>query len=270
MPELPEVEIARENLERWLVGRRIARARVADARMRGGQSRRRVEGNLEGASVRAVLRRGKFLLFDLGAKRVMLVAHLGMTGRFVQQSRSEALPRFARASLDLGRGGRVVYCDARRFGQFRLLDGREERRIEALGVEPLGDEFTSRKLRELTQASAAPIKIFLMDQRRVAGVGNIQAAEALFLARIHPERKSRSLSAGDVARLCRSLRRTLVREIERYRSGDDAYFYEGGEADFSVYARDGKPCPRCRSRIARFVQGGRSTYFCPRCQKARS
>jgi formamidopyrimidine-DNA glycosylase len=268
MPELPEVEIARENLEKWLVGRRIARARVADARMRGGQSRRRVEEALEGASVRGVSRRGKFLLFDLGAKRDKIVAHLGMTGRFVQQSLAEALPPFARATLDLGRAGRVVYCDARRFGQFRLLDRSEELRIEALGIEPLGPEFTPKNLLGITSASSSPIKILLMDQRRIAGVGNIQAAEALFVARIHPGRKSRSLEAAEVSRLVRSLRRTLLREIERYRSGSDAYFYEGGEADFNVYAREGEPCPRCRSPIARFTQGGRSTYFCPRCQEA--
>ncbi len=270
MPELPEVEIARENLERWLVGQRIARAHVADARMRGGQSRRRVERALEGASVRAVLRRGKFLLFDLGSKRDTVVAHLGMTGKFVQQSRSDALPRFARASLEVARGGRVVYCDARRFGQFRLLDALEHRRIEALGVEPLGPDFTPRKLLDLTRSSTAPIKIFLMDQRRIAGVGNIQAAEALFLARIHPGRKSRSLSTSEAAGLVRSLRRTLTREIERYRSENGAYLHEGGVNDFKVYGRGGEPCPRCRSPIARFVQGGRSSYFCPRCQKAES
>jgi formamidopyrimidine-DNA glycosylase len=268
MPELPEVEIARENLERWLVGRRIARARVADARMRGAQSRRRVEGTLEGASVRAVLRRGKFLLFDLGAKRAKIVAHLGMTGKFVHQSRAEALPRFARATLDLGRGGRVVYCDARRFGQFRLLDALEHRRIEALGVEPLGPDFTPRKLFDFTQSSTAPIKIVLMDQRRIAGVGNIQAAEALFLARLHPGRKARSLSAPDVARLVRALKRTLNREIDRYRSENGAYLHEGGVNDFRVYGRGGEPCPRCRAPIERFVQGGRSSYFCARCQKA--
>ncbi len=267
MPELPEVEIARENLERWLVGRRIARANVADARMRGAQSRRRVEGAIEGASVRAVLRRGKFLLFDLGTKRAKVVAHLGMTGKFVRQSRAESLPRFARATLDLGRGGRVVYCDARRFGQFRLLDALEQRRIEALGVEPLGPDFTPRKLLELTQ-STAPIKIVLMDQRRIAGVGNIQAAEALFLARIHPGRKARSLGASDVARLVRALKRTLAREIERYRSENGAYLHEGGENDFRVYGRGGEPCPRCRAPIERSVQGGRSSYFCPCCQKA--
>jgi formamidopyrimidine-DNA glycosylase len=266
MPELPEVEIARENLERWLVGRRIARARVADARMRGGQSRRRVERALEGASVRAVERRGKFLLFDLGSKREAIVAHLGMTGKFLLQARSDAVPRFARASIELGRGERVVYCDARRLGQFRLLDAVEERRIAALGVEPLGPDFTPRRLLELTGQSAKPIKVFLMDQRRIAGVGNIQAAEALFLARIHPEREARSLEKSEAARLVRSIRRSLANEIERSRSDDPAYLHEGSENDFRVYGRKGEPCPRCRSSIARFVQGGRSSYYCPRCQ----
>jgi len=266
MPELPEVEIARENLERWLVGRRIARAQVTDARMRGGQSRRRVEGALEGASVRAVSRRGKFLLFDLGSKRAAVVAHLGMTGKFLLQSQVEPLPRFARASIDLGRGGRVVYCDARRLGQFRLLDAVEERRIEALGVEPLGSDFTPAKLLELTRPSAKPIKIFLMDQRRIAGVGNIQAAEALYLARIHPGRKARSLDATEVARLVRSIRRTLAGEIERSRSENPAYLHEGSGNDFRVYGRSGEPCTRCRNPIARFVQGGRSSYYCPHCQ----
>ncbi|MGH9335201.1 MAG: DNA-formamidopyrimidine glycosylase family protein, partial [Vicinamibacteria bacterium] len=142
MPELPEVEIARENLERWLLGRRIGRARVIDRRMRGRQSRRRLESALEGASVRAVSRRGKFLLFDLGPKRDALVAHLGMTGKFVRVSGGEALPRFMRVSLDLGSGHRVVYCDARRLGQFRLLDATEKERISALGLEPLASDFT--------------------------------------------------------------------------------------------------------------------------------
>jgi formamidopyrimidine-DNA glycosylase len=272
MPELPEVEIARENLERWLVGRRITGARVTDARMRGRQSRRRVEGALRGASVRAVSRRGKFLLFDLGVKREPLVAHLGMTGKFLLQSRDEALPRFARASIDLGRFDRVVYCDARRLGQFRLLDAVEERRISALGVEPLGPDFTPERLLDSARSSAKPIKIFLMDQRRIAGVGNIQAAESLFLARIHPARETRSLDEKEIARLVHSIRRTLESEIQRSRSENPAYLHEGSGNDFRVYGRSGKPCPRCRSAIARFVQGGRSSYYCPRCQpkKAKS
>ncbi len=272
MPELPEVEIARENLERWLVGRRISRAQVTDPRMRGGQSRRRVEGTLVGASVRGVSRRGKFLVFDLGSRRAAVVAHLGMTGKFLLQSKVEPLPRFARASIDLGRKDRLVYCDARRLGQFRLMDEVEERRIASLGVEPLGPEFTTRRLLELTRPSAKPIKSFLMDQRRIAGVGNIQAAEALFLARIHPGREARSLDDKEVARLVRSIRRTLASEIARSRSESPAYLHEGSENDFRVYGKSGEPCPRCRSPILRFVQGGRSSYYCPRCQpkKAKS
>jgi formamidopyrimidine-DNA glycosylase len=269
MPELPEVEIARENLERWLVGRRISRASVADPRMRGGQSRRRVERALEGASVRAVSRRGKFLLFDLGSRRERLVAHLGMTGKFLRQERSDSLPRFVRAEIDLGRSGRVVYCDARRLGQFRLLDAAEERRISRLGVEPLEPGFTPGRLLDLTSSSGKPIKLFLMDQRRIAGVGNIQAAEALFLARIHPGREARSLEGTEVARLARSLRRTLENEIERSRSENPAYLHEDHErtdGDFRVYGRGGEPCSRCRGTIARFLQGGRSSYYCPRCQ----
>jgi formamidopyrimidine-DNA glycosylase len=269
MPELPEVEIARENLERWLVGRRITRAEVADRRMRGGQSRRRVEGALEGAWVRAVARRGKFLLFDLGSNRGALVAHLGMTGKFLRQSRCDDFPRFVRASIELGRAGRVVYCDARRLGRFRLLDAAEERRINSLGVEPLSPDFTPKRLSELTRRSAKPVKLFLMDQSRIAGVGNIQAAEALFLARIHPGRESRSLDEKEVARLVRSLRRTLESEIERSRSENPAYLHEGAGNSFRVYGRSGEACPRCPALIARIEQGARSTYYCPRCQKAK-
>jgi len=269
MPELPEVEIARENLERWLAGRRITRARVPDTRMRGGQSRRRVESALEGACVRAVFRRGKFLLFDLGSRREPLVAHLGMTGKFQRQSKTEPLPRFARASIDLGPRDRVVFCDARRFGQFRLLDATEEKRISALGVEPLGPDFTPKTLLGLARPSAKPIKTLLMDQRRIAGVGNIHAAEALFLARLHPAREARSLDEREAVRLVRSIRRTLENEIERYRSESPLYLHEGSENRFRVYGRGGESCRRCRGPIARFVQEGRSSYYCPRCQPRR-
>jgi formamidopyrimidine-DNA glycosylase len=111
-----------------------------------------------------------------------------------------------------------------------------------------------------------------MDQRRIAGVGNIQAAESLFLARIHPGREARSLDKREIASLVRSIRQTLESEIERSRSERPAYLHEGSENDFRVYGRGGEPCPRCRSPIARFVQGGRSSYYCPRCQpkKAKS
>lgn len=269
MPELPEVEIERESLERWLLGRRITRAQVDDSRMRGRQSRRLVENGLAGATVRAVSRRGKYLLFDLGPRRKALVAHLGMTGTFRLQSRAEPLPRFARASLQLGRDERVVFQDPRRFGMLRLLDARERRRIAALGAEPLGPELTPPGLLALVRSSAKPIKTFLLDQRKIAGIGNIHAAESLFVARIHPTRPARSLDETEVARLFRSIRRTLSAEIARYRSRP-GYLNEGAENTFRVYGRGGKPCPRCREPIARMTQEGRSTYYCPRCQQRRN
>lgn len=266
MPELPEVEIARENLERWLVGRTIRRASTPDRILRGGQSRRRVEQNLLGARTTSVTRRGKFLLLTFGSRRSAVLAHLGMTGKFVRLASGEPAPRFIRVELGLSRGETVVLCDARRLGQFRLLDAREERRLEGLGIEPLSRELNSGRLFRMTQRSRMPIKLFLMDQKKLAGIGNIQAAEALFVARIHPARPASSLGRGEASTLARSIRRALRSEIARYRSSRGRYLHEGEENHFLVYDRRGEPCPRCSRPIARMLQGGRSTYYCPSCQ----
>jgi formamidopyrimidine-DNA glycosylase len=265
VPELPEVEIAREELERWLVGRRIAGASAPDARLRCGQSRRRVEDALVHARVRSVARRGKFLVIELSRGRGAIVAHLGMTGRFQRLTRGDREPPFIRAEIGLGGGERVVLSDARRLGQFCLRDRRQEARLEALGLEPLSSELTPERLQRLMERSSRPVKLLLMDQKRIAGVGNIQAAEALFLAGVHPARPARSLSEREVKRLVRSMRRALRAELGRYRK-KNAYLYEGAENHFLVYGRGGEPCPRCRAVISRLVQQGRSSYYCPSCQ----
>jgi formamidopyrimidine-DNA glycosylase len=265
VPELPEVEIAREELERWLVGRRIVSASAPDARLRARQSRKRVEAALVRARVRAVDRRGKFLIIELSRGRGAVVAHLGMTGRFVRLHRGEPDPPFVRAELGLGGGERVVLTDARRLGQFRLRDRREEARLRALGFEPLSEDLTPARLHRLTERSSRPVKLLLMDQKRIAGIGNIHAAEALFLAGIHPERKASSLSADEARRLLRSMRRALRAELGRYRRAN-SYLYEGAENHFLVYGRRGEPCPRCRTPIERLPQQGRSSYYCPTCQ----
>lgn len=266
MPELPEVEVTRELLERWLVGRRILSALAPDARARGGTSRRELEAALAGAMTRGVERRGKFLLLDFGPKRRGVVAHLGMTGKFVRLGRGEPEPRFLRVSLALSRGERVGFVDARRLGQFRLRDAREERRLAALGLEPLSRELTAGRLHQMASRSRRPIKIFLMDQKRLAGIGNIQAAEALFLARIHPAREASSLRREEAAALARAIRSALRRELRSYRERP-VLLSEGGDADFLVYGRAGEPCRRCGSPLSRFLQGGRSSYYCPRCQR---
>jgi formamidopyrimidine-DNA glycosylase len=266
VPELPEVEITRENLERWLVGRTIRRASAPDRILRGGQSRRRVEQNLLGARATSVTRRGKFLLLALGPRRSVVLAHLGMTGKFVRLASGEPAPRFVRVELELSRGERVVLCDARRLGRFRMLDAKEERRLDGLGVEPLSRELDGRRLFRSTAGSKMPIKLFLMDQKKLAGIGNIQAAEALFLAGIHPTRPANSLGRGEASALSRSIRRALRSEIARHRSSSGRYLHEGEENHFLIYGRRGEPCPRCSAAIERILQGGRSSYYCPSCQ----
>ncbi len=269
MPELPEVEIWRENLDRWLRGRRIQKASVPDALLRGKQSRRKVEVGLEGARVRGVERRGKFLVFDLGRARSALLVHLGMTGTFERLTRKAALPKFTRATLELSRGERITFIDVRRLGAFRLVTEQEQKRLDALGVEPLAREFTPARFYELVQKSVRPIKIFLMDQKRIAGIGNIHAAEALFLAGIHPERSASGLTPEESAFLARSIRRQLRAEIARSRSEKLKYLQQGESNRFRVYGHAGEPCPRCGAAIAKLLQEGRSSYYCPECQPKR-
>ena len=266
MPELPEVEIWRGNLERWLAGRRILGARVPDPILRGRQSRRAVESGLEGAVVGSVDRRGKFLLLGLGRRRAELLIHLGMTGAFERVEAGEKPPRFTRAELRLARGERVAFTDARRLGEFRLVGAPERARLDKLGIEPLDRGFTAARLYDLTRASRRPVKLFLMDQHRVAGLGNIHAAEALFLAGVHPERPARSLSREECARLARAIRRELRGEIRRSSIGTLRYLQQGAENRFQIYGHYREPCPRCTSPVEKLVQGGRTTYYCPRCQ----
>lgn len=266
MPELPEVEIAREQLEGWLVGRTIRSARAPDRLLRGGGSRPALEAALRGAKARSIERRGKFLVMDIGARRPRVLAHLGMTGKFLRLERDEPVSRFARVELFLAGGARVVLDDARRLGRFQLLDAGARARLDRLGLEPLARELSGRCLHTLLAKSKAPIKLFLMDQSKVAGLGNIQVAEALFLAGLHPARQARTLDVDDASRLVRAIKKALRAELGRYRSSR-RYLYEGAENHFLVYDREGEPCVRCGAQVKRVVQGARSTYYCPSCQK---
>jgi formamidopyrimidine-DNA glycosylase len=266
MPELPEVEIWRENLERWLKGRRITSAHVPDRILRGRQPRRKVEAEIEGATIRGVARRGKFLVLDLGRRRSSVLVHLGMTGSFERVPRHGELPRFTRVHLGLSHGERLAFLDARRLGEFRLVTDKEKRRLDALGIEPLTRELTMARLFTMTHKSTRPIKIFLMDQKRIAGIGNIHAAEILFLAGIHPERDACELSRDDCSRLVRAIRRELRFELARSRSEKLRYLQQGEENRFRVYGHAGEPCPRCATPLAKLVQAGRSSYYCSQCQ----
>lgn len=277
MPELPEVELARENLAEWLVGRRIRRLRAPDARIRRGQEEAEIRAAAEGRRVTAVRRRAKYLLFDLdGPAGSGLLGHLGMTGKWVRRRGAEEPdPPAARAEIGLSGGERLVYADRRRFGHFSLRRPEDDDRLAGLGPEPLAPAFTARALAERLRGAPGPVKVVLMDQRRVAGLGNIQVSEALWRAGVHPGRSAGNLDEGEVRRLHRAIRETLRRTIREARGVEIRYVSEraGSESArnrFSVYAHEGETCPKCRrSRIRRRRLAGRSSFYCPRCQPKR-
>jgi formamidopyrimidine-DNA glycosylase len=279
VPELPEVEIAARNLRRWALGRTIVSAgaeRTARYVFRPSTPQAFARA-VAGARVEAIARHGKQLLVTLSKDGAPLgvLAHLGMTGKWVRRSDGEPGPRFSRARLRLDDGATLHLDDLRLFGRLRVVPGARFGalpELQALAPDPLADGIDRGRLAALLARSRLPVKVRIMDQRVLAGIGNILASEACFRARIDPRRPSRSLSRPEVDRLAaavlEAVRETLAREEAE---GEEIeYVEEGGENPFLVYAREGEACPRCgRARIARVVQAQRSTFYCPRCQAGR-
>jgi len=275
MPELPEVEFAARCLRRWAGGRRIEAAEL-DPR-----ARRLVRPvapadfarTVAGARVVGVSRKGKHLLVSLDKEGAALglVSHLGMTGKWLRERAGAAPPRHSRARLRLSDGRVLHYQDPRLFGRLRLVpDGRFEEvpEVKALGPDPLQQGIDPDRLGAALSRTRLPVKVKLLDQRLLPGVGNIHAAEACFRARIDPRRASRSLSKGEVRRLARAVLASFRMTLEAERGPRITYVEEGGENPFKVYGREGERCPRCRrGRIRRLVQSQRSTFYCPRCQR---
>ena len=269
MPELPEVEMARENLERWLVDRTIDRARVQDRRVLRGQSVHRMEGLLRGARLLGILRRGKYLRWNLGSRGEVL-SHLGMTGKFVFCTRAKPDPDATCVVLRLNDGNRVVFSDPRRFGRFQIVEAKTRQTFERIGLDALDRRLTARRLAELLGSSRLSVKTFLMDQSRIGGLGNIYAAEALYWAGIHPLRPAKRLGLEEIRTLRRSIRHTLQATLRRERSREIAYLHEkNAENRFLVYGRAGEACFRCGASVRKIVQLGRSTYYCAHCQPRR-
>ncbi len=274
MPEMPEVETVRRRLAPVLEGATIERAEIVDPRLTRPVAPAFVADGLVGETVATVDRRGKYLLWRLASGRT-LVVHLRMTGSF-RHARAGELPDDAhrRAILGLDTGAEVAYRDVRRFGTWELLDeGHLRPYLSArLGPEPLAPSFSAARLARLTEGRRAPVKAFLLDQRRLAGIGNIYADEALWRARIHPLRPTGELDADEVARLHRAVRAALRRGVELQGSTLRDYVTPDGDGggmqdEFHVYGRLGEPCDRCGRPIERIVVGGRGTWFCPRCQR---
>ena len=273
MPELPEVESVRRKLEPGLVGRRFVRVEISDPRLVRPFEPVEVAAELRGERVAAVERRGKYLIVRFESGRVLLV-HLRMTGSFLHARRGALQDDpHRRAVVRLDDGSDVAYRDVRRFGTWLLLELAEvDAYLDAkVGVEPLEPVFTVAHLAERLARRRAPVKAALLDQRTVAGLGNIYVDEALWRARIHPLRPEESLGRDEVRRLHRAIRTALEHGIARQGSTLRDYRLPDGGAgemqdEFKVYGRVGEPCDRCGTPIAKTKVGGRGTWFCPACQ----
>ena len=272
MPELPEAETIARGLAGILPGRLIRGITVLRADVLRDRPSR-FGGAVAGRRVRDVGRRGKNVVLALNdAGRV--VVNLGMTGRFVPGPGPGPAPAATHPAVlfHLEGGGCLAYDDVRRFGRLQRLSPQEWARwSRRLGPEPLSRSFTGVRLAASLSRSRSPVRSLLLDQRKIAGVGNIYAVEALWFARLHPRTPANAIGDSGAARLHRSLRRVLraaVRAggttLRNYRAPD------GNEGLFrrrlSAYGREGRPCLRCRSPIERIVFGGRSAFCCPRCQ----
>ena len=273
MPELPEVETIRVALEPHVVGRRLERVEIRDARLVRPFEPSAVAAELEGERVSSLERRGKYLVVWFESGRALLV-HLRMTGslRHAERGLLDDDP-YRRAVVRLDDGSDVAYRDVRRFGTWCLLDPEEVEPYleERVGVEPLGRTFNARRLRARLEGRRAPIKAALLDQRAVAGLGNIYVDEALWLAQLHPLRAAGSLDDEEVARITRSIKRALKVGIERQGATLRDYATPDGRRGrmqdrFRVYGREGRPCARCGTPIDKIRVAGRGTWYCPACQ----
>jgi len=316
VPELPEVETIRRQLEPALVGRRLTATRILDDRWSHPTPPAELVERIQDRRVESVKRRGKYLLVGLQGDR-WLAMHLRMTGNLIlveagapigpvrsdehpsasardtaaNPAESSAEPstltlggkrlyeappgaRHLRAEIELDDGSRLWFTDPRRFGRALVLDGPalEQYLDERLGVEPLSDGLTAEVIGALTASRRTPLKSFLLGQKAIAGIGNIYADEALHRAELHPLSPAGSTRPEHWEPLRQAIVETLERGIERGGASIDDYRDARGETgemqdEFLVHTREGEPCPRCEEPIRRIVVSGRSTYFCPACQK---
>jgi formamidopyrimidine-DNA glycosylase len=283
VPELPEVEVLVRQLQRTLPGKTIRKVQVNRAKSLRPTSERDFRLVLTGAKFKVVSRRAKYLLFELkprsGRDTVKLLGHLGMTGRMFLASKNAPIPKHTPVVLDLG-PTKFIYEDFRYFGRLTL----DLSALEKLGPEPLTADFTPESFALELKRSRQSIKIKLLDQTLIAGVGNIYASEALYRAHISPKKAANRLNLDQVKRLHAAIREVLAEAIEFGstvpvnfdNAKSDGLFYFGkapGAPEFyeerlRIYDRAGELCPECGTAFRRIVQAARSTFFCPTCQKS--
>lgn len=269
MPELPEVETTIRDLTPHLLERRIEGVDVLWPRTVATPPVPAFELRLYGQRIVRLGRRGKYLLFFLDGGDTLIV-HLRMTGHLAVVPAETPDHKHLRLRFRLNDGGELRFTDTRKFGRVYLVADLEEI-LGSLGIEPLEPSFTPEALASLLKGRRTPIKSFLLDQRRIAGIGNLYADEILFYARVLPRRPAQTLSEEEIARVHTAIQQVLREGIEDHGSSIDSFRRpdgsQGTHADhLVVYGRTGEPCPQCGTPIERTVIGGRATHYCPRCQ----
>jgi formamidopyrimidine-DNA glycosylase len=296
MPELPEVEHVVRALRPVVVGRRIVASEIKLPKLVAPHKPAGFNRKLKGSTITGVSRRGKYILIELDKKGALpyvrasdtgqkparqqgqvLAVHLRMTGKFVSISADDPLPKHAHAIFYLDSDRRLVFCDQRQFGVMKLVSRAgltKTKGIKELAPEPFGEDFSLAYLKATLARSRRTLKTLLLDQTRVLGLGNIYAAEALFRAGVNPFKTAATLSARRVERLHQAILEVLTDAITDSSTSrvnlDHSNGFSYGEAFerfWQVYEREGDPCVKCGARIRRIAHGGRSTYWCPKCQR---
>jgi len=267
MPELPEVEFARRSLERWFEGRTLVRTEAQSGVRTFRDCDLGIFKALKG-SLAGIDRKGKYLMVRFSNK-LGFVGHLGMTGKFLKRPEGEEV-KWSRARFFLDSGEVIHFQDMRMFGRIDAvpsgeLEGRPG--VSRLGIDPLSDGLSVASLQAALDGSKGELKVALMDQERIAGLGNIHAAEALFRAKIHPERSAGSLSPPEWKALATAIQATIAFALDASGDGEEIeYVEEGAPNPFLIYGRAGTPCRKCKTIVKSFTQAGRTTHFCPACQ----
>lgn len=276
MPELPEVELVAQSLNKLVSNRKIIAAELLRERLAPDTTPPVFAEKLKNSQIEFVSRRGKHVLFYLDSAQV-LMTHLRMTGRFMLLPLERDLPKHTHAVFYLDDETRLAFQDQRHFGMMKIVERDkvfEAKELACLAPEPLSDEFSLKYFQNALKTSRRSLKEILLDQTKVCGLGNIYAAEAMFLARVNPQTSAADLSAKRAAALHEQIRFVLTESIAHGstlnvnpENIDGSYYGGDYEGKWRVYDREGEPCVNCQTPIKRIVQGSRSSYFCPKCQK---
>src|SRR4030042_2631541 len=274
MPELPEVETIKRDIEKNLIGKKILDVWT--------DSPKQVQPNIDGfkketvgKKFKDVKRRAKILIFHL-EDGTPIIAHLKLSGRLLYRNQTDKADAFTRIIIKLGEGKEIRFADLRRFGWIRLLkdDANLKEFLDEFGIEPFTPDFTLENFKKIVSSKPTKIKPLIMDQKQVAGVGNIYSDESLWCAKIHPERSAKSLSSDEIKKLYDCILEALKQGIADRGTSVDQYVALQGkkgkhEQNLQIFRKNGQPCPRCGTIIKKIRVGGRGTHLCPNCQKSR-